>query len=275
MTRQFYFDVERRGYQIRGLYAGYEECRPGHLWEGVRAHHLFHLVVKGQGRVWRDDTSYELFPGDGFMIFPGDNVHYQASKENPWEYTWLGFTGTQVDELLGEGGITRTSYVVRGLPMPETADVLKAVIELFPERKAGDFIQATGLAYRFVGMLVGHGKKPPTPRPHVERKKEYVQRVKDFVELHHGKQISIGQLADSVGLERSYLSTLFKKETGESLNDCLIRIRMEKAKELLRAGKLNVSEISFSVGYGDLFAFSKRFKKVTGMTPKAFRERSK
>ncbi|MBL8993276.1 MAG: AraC family transcriptional regulator [Spirochaetia bacterium] len=271
MTRQFYFDVDRRGYQITGLYAGAEECRPGHLWEGVRSHHLFHLVVKGRGRVWRDDAVYELAPGDGFMIYPGDNVHYQASRENPWHYTWLGFTGNHVDELLREGGITRTAYVVRGLPMPETAAILKDILDFFPERKAGHFIHATGLAYRFVGMLVDHGKKKPSPRPHSERKKEYVERVKDFMELHYGKKISIAQLADSVGLERSYLSTLFKKETGESLNDCLIRIRMEKAKELLRAGKLNVSEISFSVGYGDLFAFSKRFKKTTGKTPKEFR----
>lgn len=65
----------------------------------------------------------------------------------------------------------------------------------------------------------------------------------------------------------TYMSKLFKQETGESPINYLIKIRMEKAKELLVKEELSVKEIANSVGYQDAYHFSKLFKKYTGNSP--------
>ncbi|MNL70222.1 HTH-type transcriptional activator Btr [compost metagenome] len=71
-------------------------------------------------------------------------------------------------------------------------------------------------------------------------------------------------------LNRSYLSELYSRETGETLSEALARIRMEAAKELLKEGKLKVYEVAEAAGYSDSKIFTKAFKRMTGQTPKKF-----
>ena len=76
---------------------GAQKCEPLYQWgPGVRDHYLIHYVVSGQG-FYQDilaQTIYSLKAGDVFMVFPGREVLYYAHKQDPWEYVWVGFNGT-------------------------------------------------------------------------------------------------------------------------------------------------------------------------------------
>lgn len=84
-------------------------------------------------------------------------------------------------------------------------------------------------------------------------------------------RLGLTDIADAVGLNASYLSRLFKKETGESITEHLTQFRIEKAKELLKDESLRLRDIAMAVGFNDVSYFSNTFKKIAGMSPTEFR----
>jgi len=101
-----------------------------------------------------------------------------------------------------------------------------------------------------------------------------VEAVKAYIAQHYAEEIELCKIAEAVFLTPSYLSKLFKTETGETITDYLIFVRMERAKALLRERpSLKTYEVGELVGYTDPAYFNKAFKKATGSTPKEFRER--
>ena len=74
-------------------------------------------------------------------------------------------------------------------------------------------------------------------------------------------------------MSSTYVCTLFKGETGVTLNQYITGFRMEKAKELLSDPKYRISDVSVRVGYPDGNYFGKSFKKAVGMTPSEYRDR--
>ena len=83
-------------------------------------------------------------------------------------------------------------------------------------------------------------------------------------------ELSLGSVAEAVGLSPSYLCMLFKKETGRNFSDHLTRVRIRRAKELLCCTNKMVYEVAYDVGFSDYRYFSQIFKKNTGMTPRQF-----
>lgn len=101
-----------------------------------------------------------------------------------------------------------------------------------------------------------------------------VETVKAFIQQHYREELELSRLADTVYLTPSYLSKLFKTETGETITDYIIAVRIERAKELLvKEPALKTYEVGEKVGYSDPAYFNKVFKKVAGFTPKEYRER--
>ena len=79
--------------------------------------------------------------------------------------------------------------------------------------------------------------------------------------------VSISALAGELNLDRSYFSTLFRQQTGLSPQQYLLRCRMEHARELLCSHGFTPGEAALAVGYPDIFAFSRMFKRYYGFSP--------
>ena len=103
----------------------------------------------------------------------------------------------------------------------------------------------------------------------------YVARVKVYVEEHLEEELSLSYLADIIHLAPSYLSQLFKKQTGEGLNDFVAERRIYKACRLLQTTSLSVSDIARKVGFQDVNYFSRVFKQRQHLTPLEFRKGAK
>jgi two-component system response regulator YesN len=98
-----------------------------------------------------------------------------------------------------------------------------------------------------------------------------VDRAMKFLRENFQKVISLEDAAQTVGVHAQYLSRLFTQERGESFVDVLTRLRMSKARELLREGS-SVKETAASLGYADANYFSRLFKKWEGVPPGDFAE---
>ncbi|GGD51262.1 response regulator [Paenibacillus nasutitermitis] len=100
-----------------------------------------------------------------------------------------------------------------------------------------------------------------------------IRQVHDFIGKNLSKDVSIQTIANHVYLHPSYLSRVYKSESGESLSDYVLRVRMEKAVTLLRSKPLKIYDIASELGYNQTQHFIKMFKKQFGHTPQEYRER--
>ncbi|TBL70088.1 response regulator transcription factor [Paenibacillus thalictri] len=91
--------------------------------------------------------------------------------------------------------------------------------------------------------------------------------IKQYIYENYSKEITISDLAEKVFISKNYLSQIFKDATGETINNFIIRVKMEKAKGMLFERKYKIYEIAASVGYKNIPYFSTTFKKHFGVTP--------
>ena len=102
-----------------------------------------------------------------------------------------------------------------------------------------------------------------------------LHQAKTYIDSHFtDPELQMSKVADEFNVSPSHFSTVFKQEFGETFRDNLSKIRINRAKELLRTTNLLCSEVAFQSGYNDPHYFSFVFKKKTGLTPQQFRDQS-
>jgi len=99
-----------------------------------------------------------------------------------------------------------------------------------------------------------------------------IREVKQYLRKHYNEAIRQEDMSAMVGFNTTYFSSLFKKETGETFSDYLIRLRVSRAKEFLTASEYPIADIAEEVGYQDLKYFSRIFKRETGLNPSDYRK---
>lgn len=104
------------------------------------------------------------------------------------------------------------------------------------------------------------------------KNRKITEEIKKYITDHYSEKINLSHLAEKFFLSYSYLSLLFKKETGYSLTDYMCMLRVEKAKELLEDPTVKVYEIGYKVGIEDSHYFTRMFKKYTHLSPTQFRD---
>ena len=122
------------------------------------------------------------------------------------------------------------------------------------------FIEADA---RAVGLLHSNNKSSSYHR--------IIEMAKQYIVENCAGDVSLERVAREVGFSSFYLSKLFKKEEGINYKDFVISVRMEKAKQLILEGRLNVSEVAVAVGYNNNTYFGKAFKNYFNITAKDMR----
>lgn len=101
-----------------------------------------------------------------------------------------------------------------------------------------------------------------------------VKQIIDYLNKNYNKKISLEQIAHNMYLSPVYISKIFKEETGESPINYLIKIRLERARDILiKSDNSSIKSIANRVGYEDVYHFSKLFKKYYGVSPLNYRKR--
>ena len=149
------------------------------------------------------------------------------------------------------------------IPGADEAEFGREIDRLY---KSEDFSCIMDIVNNYIDLLEkSFGKEPATSHREIET-------VKNYIHNHYGEEIGAQQLADMVYLAPSYLSSLFKKETGQNLSKYIKQYRMEKAKELLTGTNMKIVNISEQVGYPNVSYFVQSFREYFGISPQKFRD---
>ncbi|WP_127498763.1 response regulator [Paenibacillus glycanilyticus] len=100
---------------------------------------------------------------------------------------------------------------------------------------------------------------------------DIIDSVQQYVQQHYDEDLSLQWVSDKYFIHPNYFSKRFKQIVGISYNDYVTRVRIERSKELLKTTTLKIARISQLVGYEDQGYFCSVFKKVTGVSPSAYR----
>jgi two-component system response regulator YesN len=107
------------------------------------------------------------------------------------------------------------------------------------------------------------------------KSRRIIRDVEGIIHKSYNQNLTIQQLAAEVFMSPGHLQTLFKKETGQTINDYITSVRLEKAQEMLKDPAIKIYEVANQVGYQDTYYFTKIFKKMVGVNPMEYRERTR
>ncbi len=116
-----------------------------------------------------------------------------------------------------------------------------------------------------LSFTIFHGQK--------EHEDEPIKKAQTFIEKNYQEKITVEQLTSLVALSRRNFERRFKKATSNTVAEYVQRVKIEAVKKSLETGKKNVNEVMYDVGYSDTKAFRMMFKKVTGLSPVAYKNK--
>lgn len=256
---------------------GSEACESGHSYgPATRDHFLIHYIHSGKGIFQMGDTTYHLKAGNGFLICPDIVTYYQADILDPWHYSWIGFHGLKAEAYLQEAGLSLEHPVFEYLEDDFIDKCFYEMSEAYFLRR-GSNVRRLAYLYLFLDKLIQtnqHSEITPPRRSKNgrERNDAYVNDTLRFIETNYSRKITVEMISNHVGLNRSYLNSIFKDALGKSIQQYQIEFRVRKACELLGNSTLSISTVSRSVGYSDPLLFSKVFKRIQGVTPTEYKK---
>lgn len=248
---------------------GIQRCAPSYSFGPIiRDRYILHYVFEGEGVLRIDDKELKVKSNSFFLLPPDVLVQYQADEKNPWQYAWIHFHGFKSTEIVKSIGMTRKEPVY--VPIEENSQLKDAVINLIMYKEN---------EYACIGYMYILFDKMNRWTRHVEKKAgtnlrtmNYMREAIQYINTKYCESIMVQQIADHCGVDRAYLSKIFKYATGNTLQEYLIQFRIKRAKQLLKDTDLSVKYVSYSVGYNDPFTFSKVFKKQEGVSPSVWRK---
>lgn len=266
-------DLRETSTELSLIHFGTEKCKPYHVFAGERDEYIIHFIVSGHGFYTADKNTRTLSSGQMFLIRPGTPVVYCADSRDPWSYMWFGFNGERVESLLTQCGFTRSRLI---LPAPEPDAFLAILNEMFEHitLSPADILFREGSLYRLFSLLAAHAASLPS-LPSADSEDDignpYVAEAVDYINTHYMRSITVSDIAEKIGISRTYLNRLFKLEYNLPAQEFLMDFRMRKAAFFLVNTDRPIKEISQDAGYQDPLVFSKAFKKRFDVSPKNYR----
>lgn len=263
--------------EMHGLYvlfAGESQTMAEHrLGPKVYDYYLLHFVERGKGSFRTEFAHYDLSQGDCFLIQPDQLVSYASDNDDPWGYRWIAFSGEKAQSLIARAGFTPKLPVFRSGEASRIPLLLESVLQAFRSKKPSSHLASLGCLYLIMAeaeekLVLESGL--PAGETGVQR---IVKQMIHYMSSQYAHPMSIEQMCASLGYNRAYLSRIFKKETGLSPVTYLLRLRIDKSRQLLRERpELSIEQIAASVGMADALYFSRQFRRFHGESPSEYRK---
>lgn len=269
-------DLQKDSVDLCLTYCGLEYCNPSHRFgPNMRDAHVIHVIREGKGTLEINKKKYELGAGDVFYIPPKVEAWYESDKDDPWCYTWVGFVGMKAEECTSQAGFSLKNPVRKINCVDEVGQYIEQMLEAYQLSYSNE-LKRNGLLHLVMSAFVEDycqnnaalGVAATHPYPGAV----YVKHAVEYMTYHYDEKLKINDLADFIGINRSYLTSSFKKHMGCSPQEFLINLRVEKAKSLLKKTDMSINAVANAVGYPDQLAFSKVFKQHCGMSPGMYKE---
>ncbi len=265
-------DIEERVNDLQLAYCGSEQCAPGHRFGPNRREcFVLHVVRSGEGRLLLNGEEFTLGEGFAFVLRAHQEAWYEADHENPWNYFWVGFNGVDAETCVRKAGFPKERPFRPVGCAEKLGEYLDEMLDAHQLNFWSSLRRNANLMLFFSELIQDYTSTQSLRQSYSYSSSSYVRYVKDYIDRYYEKKLRIGAIAEYIGVNRSYLSNSFRRETGVSPQEYLMGIRIRRAQTLLRESGLMIAEIAQQVGYPDALAFSRIFRQRVGLSPSAYR----
>lgn len=263
-------DLRGTSSEITLIHMGREACKPYHAFSGVRDEFIIHFVLAGHGIYSTSGNMWPVTQGQMFLIYPNEFITYCADRNEPWTYVWIGFRGSRSESILKQCGFSKKQLV---LTAPEPSIILGWFNNLFQHVALSyfDSLYREAVLLNLLATLCARHSQLARAPEDVQGGSDYVDQAIDYISGMYARDITVSDIAEHVGISRSYLNHVFREKLNLSVQGALIDFRLNKAANLLSSTTMSIKEVTHRVGYHDSLVFSKAFKKKFGVSPKQYR----
>ncbi len=249
--------------------------------------HELTLVVSGSGRRFVGD-SIELYePGDLVLVGPNLPHAWHSADSAPrapnsWAAPHEAIVAQFATDFLGEGLWARPEFALvacllrradRGLAFPSgAAEALQGAVEGL------EHLRPPERTVELLGILVVLARLPARPltgrdyRAHLDEvTRDRIDLARRHVSEHFAEQLDRHSVAGISALSPAAFSRVFRRSTGRTFTSYLTAVRVSAARQLLVETETNVAEVAFRCGFRNLSNFNRRFRALTGMSPREYR----
>lgn len=251
--------------QMVGWYRCVREV-PEYYSDGIPG---YDFVCSMKGRGWMEVNGRKaMIPSPSLTLMDTSKKFGVGPCEgSTWEFLyihfdWLGFNS--IYETLTRSGNVFT------LSMPAMAE--EEFWSIYKLKKEED-IRFEFLAFQKILNLLGEIYMGTAPDTGHKSSRPEIDRVLEYVRGNYRKPIYLHELSSMAGYNEDYLSRTFKRETGYSLQEFIIKCRLEAAKSLLLKSRCPIKEVAVTAGFDNPAYFSRLFKARVGVTPLEYREK--
>ena len=268
------YDTERYGFEklsgqgLSVIECGLQICHSGHS-SGRMVHPDYSatFVLEGTGVYCINGKNYEISSGKGFVIVPDVPVMYTADTAKPWKYIYLSFNGPDSQGLLHNAGLNGDNVIFDFSMEDDTVELLWKMHSSGKNRDAKGY-DVLGYFLLVMSRLVNGNalKRESASSDH------YINLALNYIDNHFSYGISVEDVADFVGIDRTHLYRVFMEKTGTSPSKHLMEVRLCRAVALMEYDGLSLNEIALSSGFYDLSHFYRAFSAKYGVSPGKYRE---
>lgn len=247
---------------------GRQDCSDMHSFgPGLRTIYIIHYVIRGCGYFVCGGKKHRITRGQSFVIRPFTEIHYYPDKEDPWEYTWIEFTGKEFLHWLEITAFCDDDCVIDFiepkliLPLFDCLNSLREPTSMIQFSDAPQKIALAILSvYSELHPLLGRKTRDGF----------YFDSACTIIKSSYQKpELGIEALCRELNISRATLHRCFINSCGISPGAYLVNYRIERAKELLSHG-ITAKATALSCGFTDPLYFSKVFRKAYGISPREF-----
>lgn len=233
-------------------------------------------VLKKECLLNLEGAVYCLKEGDFCIVSPKlRHTEMLCKGENSYDTIWFLFNNCRLSGRLGShkgrSDFSFLDYIDVELPLP-VAHIFPLIAASYGDNSKKKFTVARGFLLSIFAMVADLLEKEKSGREVSVHQKVLSEAVR-YLKENYTRDVTLTEIAREIGFSPNYFSSLFKKYSSLSLFGYLNKIRVEKAKELLKERRCNIKEISNLVGYSSPYYFSYIFKKLTKIPPEKYRLR--
>ena len=232
------------------------------------------IIHDGEGIISTNGKQMPVKSGDIHLSFPADVHEILSSATNPLKYDFFSFA------ISNQSWKEDLEWIMRSFHDYTQRVFADERIKILVDNGIAEFCKEDiyanellkSIFEQIVIYLIRDFKEKETPQKNNDNQAQTLcYQIMNYIDTHIFALKSLAELCNAFAYNYSYLSTLFKKNTGRTLLDYYQNAKLKKAKSLLKENKLSVGEISEYLSYSSVYAFSKAFKKKYGVCPTGIR----
>ncbi len=243
------------------------------------------VCLSGKGRFYFGDKTYEVSPGDIFVVNNLERHIAQSEASDPSRYLFVNFKpellGDEDKELLLPFVYNPKAFTNKiGKELPVARQIGDAMRQLMQEQANGHQAYRSmmkGILLQICSLLFRHySAQEDCEEPFNKVFEPYMklQPALAYLRANFRDSVELEDLARELKLSSSRARHLFKQIMGEGFKEYVTQLRINEAKKLLAGTNATVTDICMSCGFQNISPFYRAFQAIVGMTPQAYRERS-